>query len=89
MGFFGRRILGQEAALVALARTEALAGVGDASLGEWIEHGNIAMHVRRRLSAAEQAIIGDIRDIRDTPEARTRHARMIPHLPPRYQREVV
>lgn len=34
------------------ART-ALDGVGDASLGEWIETGRTAVHLRRRLSDAE------------------------------------
>jgi hypothetical protein len=31
----------------------ALAGVGDAMLGEWLEVGEVAVHLRRRCSADE------------------------------------
>lgn len=47
---------------------EALAGVGDASKGEWQEWSGHAYHLRRRLSADEQARIGDAVDVRGTPE---------------------
>lgn len=50
----------------------ALEGVGDAALGEWTEFTGYAFHVRRRLSAAEQSVIGPVVDIRGTPEARWR-----------------
>ena len=48
-----------------------LNGVGDASLGEWVEAGERGVfHVRRRLSAAEQEEFGIpvVRDVRGTPE---------------------
>jgi hypothetical protein len=38
--------------------------------------GDVAFHVRRRLSAAEQASVGPAVDIRRTPEARTRAMRL-------------
>ena len=53
-------------------------GVGDASLGEWVERerttpeGIAVVHVRRRLTPAEQARVGPVRDIRGTPELRSR-----------------
>lgn len=47
---------------------EALSGVGDASKGEWEEWSGRAYHIRRRLSADEQARIGDAVDVRGTPE---------------------
>jgi hypothetical protein len=51
---------------------DALAGVGDASLGEWTEWTGYAFHVRRRLSDEEQEPIGEAVDIRGTPEALAR-----------------
>lgn len=64
----------------------ALAGVGDASLGEWIEEGRRGIvHVRRRLSSDEQHAFGiaEVRDIRNTNEERDRLAALLadaPHL---------
>lgn len=56
-----------------------LAGVGDPRLGEWredrIAEGG-AYHLRRRLHASEQLSIGDVADIRHTPEAATRAAEL-------------
>ncbi len=49
-----------------------LAGVGDASLGEWREWTGRAFHIRRRLSDREQQRTGPVADIRQTEEARTR-----------------
>lgn len=47
-----------------------LRGVGDPTLGEWVEHTPRATHLRRRLSAAEVAASGCVmRDVRGTPEA--------------------
>lgn len=43
---------------------DALKGVGDASLGEWRDVGDKAVHVRRRLSVQEQAVIGAACDLR-------------------------
>lgn len=45
-----------------------LDGVGDKRLGEWAER-HEAMHLRRRLSASEQEIVGPVVDIRRTAEA--------------------
>jgi hypothetical protein len=62
----------------------ALAGVGDPQRGEWWEHG-IAMHLRRRLSVAEDLIIGPAVDIRGTPEQMQRYRRVQIYLPPGMQ----
>ncbi len=69
---------------MALCR-DALTDVGDADLGEWWERGSKPglVHLRRRLSAAEQALTGDVRDIRGMPEERIRMAVLLrdaPHL---------
>jgi hypothetical protein len=53
-----------------------LAGVGDASLGEWREVGDKAVHLRRRLSEREQRAVGPVVDIRRSDEARMRAARL-------------
>jgi hypothetical protein len=53
-----------------------LAGVGDASLGEWRETGQKAVHIRRRLTAREQLLVGPVVDIRRSAEARMRAARL-------------
>ena len=45
-----------------------LAQVGDVSLGEWWEVGEIAIHVRRRLAAAEWGDKPWGMDYRGTPE---------------------
>lgn len=71
-----------------LAR-QALQGVGDASLGEWTERGNrvrggrIIVHMRRRLSRAEEPLVNQLRDIRGTPEEQERLTQLVraaPHL---------
>jgi hypothetical protein len=49
------------------ARME-LAGVGDAALGEWLEMPGTVLHLRRRLTHAEAAIVGPMCDVRGTPE---------------------
>jgi hypothetical protein len=66
-----------------LARAErALQGVGDADAGQWVEVGVAAMHLRRRLSAAEVSASGlVVRDVRGTPEAELRLA-LVRHLLP-------
>lgn len=51
-----------------------LAGVGDPERGEWREWTGRAFHVRRRLTAAEEARTGPVADIRGTGEARERAA---------------
>jgi hypothetical protein len=65
----------------------ALAGIGDARLGEWTEDGaGGVVHVRRRLAPAELELAGigpEPRDVRGTPEERERLARLVldaPHL---------
>lgn len=59
----------------------ALAGVGDASLGEWEEWTGRAYHVRRRLSASESSVVGPVIDVRGLPEGLRRVANMTPYLP--------
>jgi hypothetical protein len=45
-----------------------LKGVGDVSAGEWGELGDVAYHLRRRLSAFEAKRIGPVIDCRRTDE---------------------
>jgi hypothetical protein len=52
----------------------ALQGLGASELGEWREWTGRAFHIRRRLSFAEQARVGPVRDIRRSPEAKQRAA---------------
>ena len=47
---------------------EILDDYGDASAGEWTEDRPRAFHLRRRLSAQEQEIVGDAVDCRETDE---------------------
>jgi hypothetical protein len=47
---------------------KVLEGVGDKRRGEWQER-HESLHVRRRLSAAEEAMVGPVLDIRRTAEA--------------------
>lgn len=70
-----------EATLEGYARS-ALAGVGNAALGEWTEWTGYGFHVRRRLTAAEMAPIGPVVDIRGTTEALERFHRVEKYLPP-------
>jgi hypothetical protein len=65
----------------------ALEGVGDAALGEWFEVGQVAVHLRRRLSAEEQKRVGDVIDVRGTPEAERRLARVRQWLPADYSED--
>jgi hypothetical protein len=51
---------------------QALAGLGDARLGEWREWSGTAFHIRRRLTAREALEVGPVVDVRGTPEARRR-----------------
>lgn len=46
----------------------ALRGVGDSTRGEWVEITESAYHLRRRLSAGEEARVGPAVDIRGTRE---------------------
>lgn len=66
------------------AALEALTGVGDEKLGQWEEWSGRAFHVRRRLSPVEQAKVGDVLDIRGTPEANRRLAPVRHMLPAGY-----
>ena len=63
---------------------DQLDGVGDAALGEWREVGDIAVHLRRRLTWDEAAYaqIASVVDVRGTDEYTRRIARMRPFLPP-------
>lgn len=58
-----------------------LSGVGDASLGEWTERSPHAFHLRRRLSADEQLLVGDVVDVRGIDEGRSRFLAMRAYLP--------
>ena len=60
--------------VVALRRYvfDLLQGYGDASLGEWEEPTGAAFHLRRRLSADEEALVGPPVDVRGTAEASRR-----------------
>lgn len=62
----------------------ALAGVGDAGLGEWAWWGDVGFHVRRRLTEREQAYVGEAVDIRGSDEARARIRRVRQWLPNGY-----
>lgn len=62
--------------------TAALRDVGDATAGEWREVGDKAVHLRRRLTEAEAAPIGPVRDLRGSPEARGRLFRASQWMPP-------
>lgn len=59
----------------------ALQGVGDARLGEWAEPGEV-FHLRRRLTPAEAALVGPLRDIRGTDEEMRRMAALVVDLSP-------
>ncbi len=64
--------------------TQQLAGVGDATLGEWREIGDIAVHLRRRLTDMEAAVAGivEVIDVRGSDEFTRRIQQMQPFLPP-------
>lgn len=64
-----------------------LRGVGDATLGEWREVGDKAVHLRRRLTVAEMkaGAIAAVCDVRGTVEYVQRIERMWPFLPPPLQ----
>jgi hypothetical protein len=57
-----------------------LAGVGDMSR-EWHEWTGYAFHLRRRLTAAEQAAVGSAVDLRGTAEGRGRFDAIKASLP--------
>ena len=59
-----------------------LRGVGDADAGEWVEVGDLAVHVRRRLTADEAQSVGGVLDIRGTWEATKRLNRIRKYLSP-------
>ena len=50
---------------------EALRGVGVQEL-QWEDDRPTAYHIRRRLTPEEQALVGDVRDLRGQPEAKER-----------------
>lgn len=64
---------------------EALAGVGDLTLGQWEEFTHHAFHLRRRLSKAEQKVVGEAVDIRGTKEQERRWRAVMQYLPPAYK----
>jgi hypothetical protein len=72
------------AQILRAAAMKALNGVGDTSRGEWEEWTGRAYHVRRRLSAREQRSVGEVVDVRGTPEADHRLTRVRRWLPSGY-----
>lgn len=64
-----------------LAARHALDGVGDAEAGEWEERGK-AVHIRRRLSAAEAINSGlTMLDLRGTKEGHNRLLKLFAQYP--------
>jgi hypothetical protein len=59
----------------------ALAGAGN-PLRQWIEWTGLALHVRRRLTRAEQERVGPVLDLRGTEEAQRRLDAAVDVLPP-------
>jgi hypothetical protein len=61
-----------------------LDGLGDQQAGQWTERGVKAFHLRRRLSASEQKLAGNLAelDIRGSAEYGVRRAAMQRFLPP-------
>ena len=59
---------------------KALDGLGAPTRGEWVEWSGYALHLRRRLSASEEARVGPVVDVRGTPEAAARAAELGPLL---------
>lgn len=57
-----------------------LDGVGDASLGEWLEFTGRFLHLRRRLSVAEQVSVGPAVDIRADMAEVERRLRPVRHV---------
>lgn len=60
---------------------EQLAGVGDATLGEWTDWTGTAYHLRRRLTESEAPRVGAVKDIRGTWEAQKRVKAIMRYLP--------
>jgi hypothetical protein len=60
---------------------KALDGVGDRQ-HEWHQWTGFAYHIRRRLTAEEAQWVGEVRDIRGTPEASARYRRIAALLGP-------
>jgi hypothetical protein len=60
-------------------------GLGARQLGEWREHWQGVVHLRRRMSPDEQARVGAATDLRGTPEAlerATAMGRLLSLIPP-------
>lgn len=73
---------------------DELVGVGDADLGEWIKSVDLgpfgwSVHVRRRLSAEEERLVGPVIDIRGTDEAAERLWKVAKLLPIRDRESVL
>lgn len=64
---------------------DALDGVGDASLGQWEEAFDRFFHLKRRLSEAEQGLVGAAIDIRGTDEQTKRWLKVRQYLPEGYK----
>jgi len=79
-----QRLTLPESELRALAHA-GLDGAGDASLGEWEERGESALHLRRRLSAREALSVGPVSDVRGTVEQARRVASVLRFIPPAFR----
>ena len=76
------RVAASERAL-RLVACAVLDGAGDAAAGEWCERGAAdVVHLRRRLSRAEQALVGPALDVRGTEDGALRAAAAAPFVPP-------
>ena len=62
-----------------------LEGVGDPMRGQWVEYGDRAYHLRRRLSEREALRVGPVVDVRGTPEQELRWRAIRKHLPVGYE----
>ncbi len=78
---FGRRLRRNDRRRARALAERALQGVGARGLGEWRENGDIAYHLRRRLTDDEQAEVGPVIDIRGTPEVNARLIEVVHILP--------
>lgn len=61
----------------------AIEDVGDAEKGEWVEEGVRwpLMHIKRRLSDAEDELVGGIQDLRNTKAQRVRVRELLAAAP--------
>lgn len=54
--------------IAAMVARKSLKGLGSEKLGEWSEQGPVAFHLRRRVTALEEEMVGSVVDFRGTDE---------------------